>query len=82
MWDQILRRSTARIGWLHRLLFHSPLFRMFILASELYHDRLWYPTVGRRIIGEFMGTEWGRALERYELGEPPEYSDVVEWDPY
>lgn len=82
MWDQILRRSTARIGWLHRLLFHSPLFRTFILASELYHDGLWYPTVGKRIIGEFMKTEWGRALAQYEMGEPPEYTDVVEWDPY
>ena len=30
MWDQILRKKTANIKWLHHLLFYSPVFKTFI----------------------------------------------------
>ncbi|PXF50252.1 MAG: hypothetical protein C4B55_06905 [Candidatus Methanophagaceae archaeon] len=40
--DQILRKKTANVKWLHRLLFFSPVFKAFIFGSEFYHDRLWY----------------------------------------
>jgi len=81
-WDQILRKKTANIRWLHRILFRSPMFRTFIFASEFYHDRLWYPSIGKRRIDEFMQTDWGRAFHGYEFGEYPEYKKVKDWDPY
>jgi len=34
-------------------------------ASNVYHDWLWYPTVGRARIREFSATPWGRLFEKY-----------------
>lgn len=81
-WDQRLRKGTADISWLHNLLFHSPIFKTFIFASETYHDKLWYPTTGKKYIGEFKQTEWGKLFEKYEYGKFPKYSEVKEWNPY
>jgi len=82
MWDQILRKKTANIKWLHHLLFYSPVFKTFIFASEFYHDWFWYPTIGKRKIKQFMKTDWGELFKRYPYGEFPEYKEVREWDPY
>ena len=81
-WDQILRRKTASIKWLHSALFYSPIFKTFIFASELYHDRLWYPSIGTRNINQFMKTGWGKLFEKCEYGDFPEYEEVKDWDPY
>ena len=81
-WDQRLRKKTAKIKWLHRLLFHSPIFKTFIFASEFYHDRCWYPVIGKKRIEEFMKTEWGSLFKKYEYGKFPEYRDVKDWDSY
>jgi len=70
-WDQRLRKGTANIPWLHHLLFHSPFFRIFILASEVYHDRLWYPWKGMKYIREFQQTRVGALLRSMEYGEYP-----------
>jgi hypothetical protein len=82
MWDQILRKKTARFRLLHRLLFRSPIFRSFIFASEFYHDRLWYPSAGERRIKAFSKTGWGRLFDRYPSGGFPKYDKVKDWDPY
>jgi (2Fe-2S) ferredoxin len=34
-------------------------------ASNVYHDGVWYPTVGRARIRRFSRTGWGRLFERY-----------------
>ena len=34
-------------------------------ASNVYHDLLWYPTVGRARIRAFAATPWGRLFGRY-----------------
>lgn len=81
-WDQRLRRGTEKIKWLHRLLFYSPIFKIFIFASEFYHDKIWYPTVGRKRIKEFLKSDWGNIFLSYEYGEFPKYLEVKEWDPY
>jgi len=81
-WDQILRKKTADIHWLHHILFNSPVFRTFIFASESYHDRLWYPLIGRRRIAKFMKSTWGRLFQKYEYGDFPRYRKVKHWDPY
>ncbi|HEC67572.1 MAG TPA: DUF362 domain-containing protein [Candidatus Desulfofervidus auxilii] len=81
-WDQILRKKTANIKWLHRLLFYSFIFKTFIFASEFYHDWFWYPLIGKLRIKKFMRTDWGKLFEKYEYGEFPEYKEVKDWDPY
>ena len=41
------------------------------IASNVYHDWLWYPLVGRSRIREFRRTKWGRFMdERYRPGGP------------
>lgn len=81
-WDQRLRKGTANVKWLHSLLFHSPVFKTFIFGSETYHDRIWYPTVGKKNIEEFMKTGWGKLFEQYGYGDYPVYDEVKEWNPY
>ena len=61
--DQLIRRGPLRP--LKRLLLHSPLVVWAPLASNVYHDLLWYPTIGRARIRAFAGTDWGRLFARY-----------------
>ncbi|MBW2968316.1 DUF362 domain-containing protein [Candidatus Woesearchaeota archaeon] len=82
LWDQRIRKNTEKFPWLHNLLFRSPVFRTFIAASEVYHDRMWYPTVGKDRIRKFMKTGWGKKLRTYSLGKYPNYQEVKEWDSY
>lgn len=82
MGDQFLRKKTASVKWLHRLLFHSPIFRFFIFGSETYHDKIWYPIIGKNKITEFQENEWGILFQRYGLGDFPIYQEVNEWDPF
>jgi uncharacterized protein (DUF362 family) len=61
--DQMVRK-----GPLH---FIYPLFRneLFFLAptyaSMIYHDMLWYPTIGKKRIKGFFQTEWGHLFKNY-----------------
>ena len=61
--DQLIRKGPLRP--LKRLLLHSPLMVWAPFASNVYHDWLWYPTVGRARIRAFAGTDWGRLFARY-----------------
>jgi len=61
--DQLIRRGPLRP--LKRLLLHSPLMVWAPFASNVYHDLLWYPTVGRARIRAFARTGWGRLFEKY-----------------
>jgi uncharacterized protein (DUF362 family) len=61
--DQLIRRGPLRP--LKRLLLHSPLVVWAPFASNVYHDWLWYPTVGRARIRAFARTGWGRRFARY-----------------
>jgi len=61
--DQMLRKGPLR--FLEKPLLHSPLVIWAPFASNLYHDYLWYPTIGKRIIRQFMQTEWGRLFQSY-----------------
>lgn len=64
--DQMIRRGFLRP--LERLLLHSPLVVWAPFASNVYHDCLWYPTVGRSRIRAFEQTEWGQLFAKYEQG--------------
>jgi uncharacterized protein (DUF362 family) len=61
--DQLIRRGPLRP--LKRILLHSPLMVWAPFASNVYHDLLWYPTIGRARIREFAGTPWGRLFQQY-----------------
>ena len=62
--DQMLRRGPLR--FLEKLALHSPLVVWAPMASNIYHDWLWYPTLGRSIIRRYDRTPWGRLFrERY-----------------
>jgi uncharacterized protein (DUF362 family) len=61
--DQMIRRGFLRP--LERLLLHSPLMVWAPFASNVYHDMMWYPTVGQSRIREFMRTEWGQLFKQY-----------------
>jgi hypothetical protein len=61
--DQMIRRGFLRP--LERLLLHSPLMVWAPFASNVYHDMIWYPTIGQSRIREFMRTEWGELFSKY-----------------
>lgn len=63
-WDQMLRKGP--LSFVEPLLFHTGLFKIPVFASAFYHDRIWYPLVGKRKIKRFMKTEWGRIWEEYK----------------
>ena len=82
MGDQLLRKKTFGVAWLHNILFHSPIFRMFIFLSESYHDLIWYPIVGQKRIDAFMEDDWGGHFKMYPFGDFQSYDEVSEWNPY
>jgi uncharacterized protein (DUF362 family) len=61
--DQMIRKGCLRP--FEKILLHSPLMVWAPFASNVYHDLLWYPTIGRRRIRAFMKTEWGALWKRY-----------------
>jgi uncharacterized protein (DUF362 family) len=58
---------------LQKLLFRTPLVYLFVFGSSLYHDYLWYPTIGRRRTERYKQTsKWMRLFEEYpESSERP-----------
>lgn len=64
--DQMIRKGPLRP--LEKLLLHSPLWHWAPAASAIYHDWLWYPTIGRRFIRQFMDSEWGPLWQAYRDG--------------
>jgi len=55
--------------WLEKLMFHTPAVYMFILASAVYHDRIWYPSKGKKVVNEWLtNSPWGQLFAHYEVG--------------
>ena len=61
--DQMIRKGFLRP--LERVLLHSPLMVWAPMASNIYHDLMWYPTIGQSRIRSFMQTEWGSLFKKY-----------------
>ncbi|HDL64015.1 MAG TPA: DUF362 domain-containing protein [Proteobacteria bacterium] len=60
----LLWRSPLKI--FQKLLFHTPLVNIFIFASEYYHDHLWYPMKGRKVVDKWLQeSPWGRLFGEY-----------------
>jgi uncharacterized protein (DUF362 family) len=61
--DQVVRKGF--LNFLEKPLLHSSLVVIPIMASNIYHDYIWYPIVGRKRIRDFMKTDWGDLFEKY-----------------
>jgi len=61
--DQMIRKGPLQ--FLEKLLLHTPLVVWAPFASNVYHDYLWYPTIGKKRIRDFMQTDWGKLFEKY-----------------
>ncbi len=48
-----------------KLFFHPPLVYLFVAASYLYHDYVWWPFVGRQRMETIASTEWGNFFANY-----------------
>jgi uncharacterized protein (DUF362 family) len=60
----LLWRSPLKI--FQKLLFHTPLVKMFIFASESYHDHYWYPKNGKKVVDEWLEeSPWGQLFQQY-----------------
>jgi uncharacterized protein (DUF362 family) len=56
--------------WLERLMFHTPLVYLFIFASAVYHDKIWYPSSGKEVVNDWLeNSPWGRLFAHYQAGE-------------
>lgn len=62
--DQMLRKGPLR--FLEKIALHSPLVVWAPMASNIYHDWLWYPTVGKKIIRRYSKSEWGQLFKKYK----------------
>ncbi len=68
-----LATGVGRMLWfdtplkkVQRLFFQTPLVNLFIFASEMYHDRVWYPVKGRRMVKRWESeSPWGRLFASY-----------------
>lgn len=56
----------GRLKRFQKLFFHTPLVYLFVSGSYLYHDWIWWPFVGKRLMkGIEVNTEWGRFFAGY-----------------
>ncbi|MDP8239647.1 MAG: DUF362 domain-containing protein [Candidatus Hatepunaea meridiana] len=52
---------------LQKLFFHTPLVNLFIFASYIYHDFVWYKLKSAPVLDAFSKTKWGKFFdERYK----------------
>ncbi len=61
--DQMVRKGS--LSFLNPLLRNKLFFALPILGSLVYHDMIWYPTIGKKRVKAFMETEWGKLFTRY-----------------
>jgi hypothetical protein len=51
---------------IQRLLFHTPLVYLFVFGSYFYHDKVWWPLVGERLMETIqLNTSWGKFFSEY-----------------
>ncbi len=55
--------------WLQRLMFHTPIVYAFIVGSAVYHDHIWYPFAGKKVVDDWLANSpWGRLFASYRPG--------------
>ena len=54
------------LSGMQKLFFRTPLVYLFVFGSYFYHDRIWWPFVGRRIMEVIeANTVWGKLFSEY-----------------
>ena len=54
---------------IQKLLFHTPLVYLFVFGSYFYHDCIWWPLVGKRLMETIKAnTQWGRLFDEFPPG--------------
>jgi len=75
-WDFVVGDNAAsKVGdlfWfgpfrpLAKLMFQTPMVNAFIMGSFIYHDYIWYPYQGRKVVDKWLAeTEWGQHFLTY-----------------
>jgi uncharacterized protein (DUF362 family) len=55
---------------IQKLFFHTPLVNIFVLGSFLYHDYVWWPTKGTKVLDTWRQTQWGKLFDQYADATP------------
>jgi uncharacterized protein (DUF362 family) len=63
--DQMVRKGPLK--FINPLMRNEVFFTGPILGSLIYHDMIWYPTIGKARIREFMKTSWGKLFKNYPI---------------
>ncbi len=61
--DQMVRKGSLQ--FLNPLLQNKIFFTFPILGSLIFHDMLWYPTIGKKRVNNFLKTGWGKLFKDY-----------------
>ncbi len=65
--DQMVRKGSLQ--FLNPLMRNKLFMAMPIMGSLIYHDMLWYPTIGKKRVNDFFETDWGRKFLSYPNGQ-------------
>jgi uncharacterized protein (DUF362 family) len=92
-WDFVVGDNAAsKVGdlfWfgpmkpLAKLMFQTPMVNAFIMGSFVYHDYIWYPMEGKKVVNKWLKeTEWGQLFLTYgnPFAESPAQSGRT-WKP-
>ncbi|TFG18814.1 MAG: DUF362 domain-containing protein, partial [Promethearchaeota archaeon] len=61
--DQMVRKGPLQ--FIYPLFKNEFFFLGPTMASKIFHDMIWYPTIGKKRIKQFNKTEWGTLFESY-----------------
>lgn len=61
--DQMVRKGSLQ--FINPLLQNKIFFTFPILGSLIFHDMLWYPTIGKKRINNFLKSGWGKLFKNY-----------------
>lgn len=67
-----LATGAGRLFWhdsplkhIQKLFFHTPLVKVFIFGSELYHDKIWYNLKGKKVVKKWINeSPWGKLFDQ------------------
>lgn len=52
---------------IQKIFFQTPLLYLFVFGSYFYHDKLWYPRCGQKVVDNWLATsKWGQLFQSYE----------------
>lgn len=70
--EENLVKKTANLLWfgpfkkIQYLFFHTPIVNIFILASYIYHDFIWWKFIGKKKMVPILSSDWGKLFSSYK----------------